>query len=328
MTPRIVKTDPNIVRKLQMSHRKSIENAQSMIDMKPTKILATTFLNMNKLKDDFKASSRILKDNIQLLRRINYIQRNHGKTGSYNKYKGQKSTYLENVNRQQEIIKRENLELGRRLLSVTSTMDTREKVRESNGNKNSKEKEKHPLDNSIIQAYMDVTSITDQHLMAQLLRPKIYLDLYIKNLHPLGRLVIQLYTEACPDLVLEFVRLCSHNSFELIKLIRIFPLLWIETELMVENEKLSKSNFEYQPNCLDLSQKHGVLSFSQHYLQGFPLGLLNFTISFKPLPACQRERIPFGIISNGLRILSLLPDYGTKNGKIKKQITVSKCGVL
>ncbi|XP_073839847.1 uncharacterized protein [Musca autumnalis] len=330
MSPRMVQTDPNIVRRLQISHKKSIENAKSLIDVTPTKMLATTYLNMNKLKDDFRAGKRILKDNIQLLRRINYIQRNQGKTECYNKYKGQKTTYLENLNKQRESIQKENFELGSRLLRITSTMDTRRELQEElkDPQTSKVDEENVTLKDTMLEAYMSVTSIKEKHLMEQLLRPKIFVDLYIKNLRPLGRLIIQLYTEACPDLVLEFVRLCTHNSCELIRIIRIFPLLWLEAELTVHNEMLSTGGYEHQSHCLDQSAKMGILSFAKCYLQGFPLGLLNFTISFKKLPICQDERIPFGVVTNGLRILSSLSVYGTKNGKTIKDILVVNCGVL
>ncbi|XP_061396584.1 uncharacterized protein LOC133332219 [Musca vetustissima] len=238
-SPRTVQTDPNILRKLHLAHTKSIANAQSLIDVKPTKMLATTFLNMNKLKDDFKASKRILKDNIQLLKRINYIQRNHGKTECYNKYQGQKRAYLENVNRQRERIQKENFELGCRLLKITSTMDTHERVKQSKDLIEREEKQPSPpLDEAMLSAYMEVALVKEREMMEQLLRPKIYLDLGVKNIRHLGRFVIQLYTEACPDLVLQFVRLCTHNMCDQIQFIRIFPLLWLELELAVENEIL------------------------------------------------------------------------------------------
>ncbi|XP_013117945.2 peptidyl-prolyl cis-trans isomerase E [Stomoxys calcitrans] len=316
--------NPKYMRAFQIAHKKSIANAQSKVDMKPTKLMTNTFLNVNKLKDDFMASKRILDSNIQLLRRINHIQRTHGKIDNYNKYKGQRSTYLERANKRIEEIQKENLALGCRLLKVKSSLDTRR----SEGLLQMK---RHPIrlnDNMVI-AYMSATHIPERSIMEALLRPHIYLDLYVKNLRPLGRLNLLLYAEACPDLVLEFVRICTYHASEKLQFMRIFPSLWIEGKLMVENSALHGKHYEYShTESLNHSQNIGVLSFSSNNLKGFPSGCLSFTISFKTLPISQNERIPFGVISNGLKILNSLPDYGSKNGKTKKEIIVVDCGVL
>lgn len=327
MSAKILENDPKIIKRLQISHRKAIKNAKSRIDLKPTKLLANTFLNVNKLKDDFLANRKILHDNIQLLRRINYIQRNHGKTINYNEHKGHKSAYVERMNKQLQRIQKENFEFGSRLQKIKSSLDTRRSVKSLKGPTKS-EDPKYQINEAIVEAYVSATSVAESHLMRELLRPKIYLDLYIKNLRPLGRLTIQLYTEACPELVLEFVRMCTYHSLDLIKFIRIFPQLWIEGELLVQSDELSHSGYEYRTDCLGHMNSSGILSFAQCYLQGFPPELLNFCITFKPLPIPGDERIAFGVVCKGSNILKCLSDYGTKNGKMKNEINVVKCGVL
>ncbi|XP_075151263.1 uncharacterized protein LOC142225392 [Haematobia irritans] len=322
----LVETDPKRLHALNSAHKKSIENAQSKIDMKPIKLMANTFLDMNKIRSDFMVSKKILDNNIKLLRRINYIQRTHGNTENYNKYKGQRATYLENANKRIKKIQNENLIFGRRLLQVKSSLDTHRSSKDVHSTR--REVYRPKLNDNMVEAYMSATHIVERPILEKLLRPQVYLDLFVENLKPLGRLTMQLYTEACPDLVLEFVRLCTYNSNEHLKFVRIFPLLWIEGELLVENSVLSRSNYEFRIGCLDQTQSRGVLSFSKSHLNGFPLGILSFTISFKTLPIARAERIAFGIVCKDLRALDSLPAYGTKNGKTTKSIIVAGCGLL
>ncbi|XP_065362232.1 uncharacterized protein LOC135955794 [Calliphora vicina] len=318
--------DPWERKKLTDIHKRNIKNARSLIDLKPPKLFACTYLRVPKLKDDFIATKRILKENIQLLTKLNYIQRNHGFTENINKCVSIKSSHLIRLTKRLHEIEKDNCKLGKRILKAKSSVDTRRGLEELRVQRKHNHT-KSSISQATLQEYRDVINLQEPSLIGKLLRPKVFIDLYVKNVRPLGRIVIQLYTEACPEFVLEFMRLCSYRNLDMLKVIRIFPLLWLEAELSVPDDVLSCPGFMYNMHCLDHGQGSGVLSFAKSYLNGFPPGLLNFSISFKALSVLNGERVPFGVICQGLKVLYCLQDYGTKNGKTKKDIVIANCGV-
>ncbi|XP_037811112.1 uncharacterized protein LOC119603215 [Lucilia sericata] len=317
--------DPWERKKLDEIHQKNLKNARSLVDFKPPKIFASTYLRVPKLKDDFVATRRILKDNIHLLTKLNCIQKTHGFTDNVNKIIPIKSNHFIRLSKRLKEIEEDNHKLGKRILKAKSSMDTRRGMEELRALR--RNNIKSTISQATMREYMEAVNCHEPYLMGKLLRPKVFIDLYVKNVRPLGRIVIQLYTEACPELVLEFVRLCSYRNTDLLKFIRIFPLLWIEGELCVPENVLNCPGFLYNMHCLDHGMGPGVLSFAKCYLNGFPPGLLNFSISFKALSVLNGERVPFGVVSQGLKVLDCLQDYGTKNGKTKKDIVVVNCGM-
>uniref|UniRef100_A0A1A9ZWK7 PPIase cyclophilin-type domain-containing protein n=1 Tax=Glossina pallidipes TaxID=7398 RepID=A0A1A9ZWK7_GLOPL len=309
--------DPRSVKKLLTDHKKSLKEAQSRVDLTPVPLMTTTFLKIDQLRLDYQASKRIMNDNIALLTKINKIQRNHGFTENFRSSKDIYPTNHVRSCQRLEQIEQENFMLGCRLLTVKSSINTRF---ENASSRLRKKKQKHAVPYYIMDRYRDIVDKTEIAMLRQLLRPKIFIDLYVKNIRPLGRLSIQLFTEACPEMILEFIRICSRGESNAWKVIRIFPILWLEGELTAENEILTKPGFEHDYNCIDHGRGRGILSFAQNYLDGFPPGLINFSISFKELATLNGQRIPFGIVVSGLKILDIIQDYGTKNGKTKKDI--------
>lgn len=315
-------------KKLFCKHKQFLKNARCRINLKPVRMMANTFLRVDRLKLDYLASKRILNDNITLLTKINNIQRNRGFTNNYNEAKGVWPTgYHRSCQRVREIEKA-NFKFGCRLLAMRSSLYSRLNSGVSREAEMRTLKENtFVIPANIMRKYSALISTQETSMWYKLLRPKIFIDLYVKNIRPLGRIIIQLYTEACPALVLQFVRLCHSQASAQWKFIRIFPILWIEGELVVPKDTLTEPGFEYNMNTLDHGHGSGILSFAKSYTLGFPEGLLNFSISFKELPVLNGERIPFGIVTNGLKVLDCLQDYGTKNGKTKKTIEVVNCGI-
>uniref|UniRef100_A0A1A9W4Q6 BPTI/Kunitz inhibitor domain-containing protein n=1 Tax=Glossina brevipalpis TaxID=37001 RepID=A0A1A9W4Q6_9MUSC len=311
--------DPQSTKKLLTDHKKSLKQAQSRVDLRPVPLMTTTFLRIDQLRLDYQASKRIMNDNIALLTKINKIQRNHGFTDNYRISKDIYPTnYVRSCQRLQRI-EHENFMLGCRLLTVKSSINTRFAGSQSQLRR---KKQKYAVPYYVMDRYRDIVDKTEIAMLDQLLRPKIFIDLYVKNIRPLGRLSIQLFTEACPEMILEFVRICSRGESNAWKIIRIFPILWLEGELTAENTILTTPGFEHEYNCIDHGQGPGILSFAQNYLEGFPPGLINFSISFKELTTLNGQRIPFGIVVSGLKLLDIIQDYGTKNGKTKKDIVI------
>ncbi|XP_053955459.1 uncharacterized protein LOC128861373 [Anastrepha ludens] len=293
-------------------HKTALNKISSAVDVGPPSIRNDAYLNLRGMRQDKFALKRIIKDNIKLLERINRIRRTHGLSDNYNTRKAVAQTKVHHLVRRVESIESQNQLFGCKLLKakpVLTSASLPDSLRSS-------------------RTVLEKWNIRENQLMEQLVHPKIYLDLEVKNIRPLGRIIIQLYTEACPEMVLEFARTVSENKCHLLNFIRIFPGLWIEGEIYVNNRTLSRPNFEHDMTLLRHDSGSGILSFAKCYLnEGFPYGLLNFTASFKPMPILNGERVAFGELVAGHRVLDCVQDYGTKNGKVQKEIVVVHSGL-
>ncbi|XP_023298417.2 probable inactive peptidyl-prolyl cis-trans isomerase-like 6 [Lucilia cuprina] len=181
------------------------------------------------------------------------------------------------------------------------------------------------------QRYDHLNITKNSKLLEKLLRPNIFLDLQTSKEKPLGRLVIQLFTEACPEVVLQFVRTClskQHNRFIITRLL--FPL-WLEAELLLFDDKnaLTSNNIEHDPMVINHGTSSGILSFPSRYLHGSKLRFITFTVSFTPIDVLNGKRIAFGIIRCGQNVLESLQSFEvTRSGKPCRNIAVSACGVV
>ncbi|XP_036216524.1 peptidyl-prolyl cis-trans isomerase A-like 4C [Bactrocera oleae] len=164
--------------------------------------------------------------------------------------------------------------------------------------------------------------------LQRLLRPVIYMDLELKALRPVGRVLIQLYTEASPQVVLEFMRLARNNSADSLFITRVFPSLWLEGELRLPPDSHTHRKHEFDTRSLNHTNHGGIVSYSRENISGIESDRLSFAISFRPLPAANSKRIAFGRIVGGLKYLYELQDYGTKSGKPTRKIFISKCGLF
>lgn len=180
----------------------------------------------------------------------------------------------------------------------------------------------------VLKRYQDITVSTDEGMLRRLLRPRVFFDLEVKGIRPLGRIVIQLFTEACPEVVLEFVRMCTTENGERMSFTRLFPPMWLEGELaLTDNKTLTAHNIEHDTSVLDHGSGAGVLSFPSRYVRGSKRRFLSFSISFKPLKVLNGKRIAFGRVRRGLWILDAVQDYGTNSGKPQRDIIVTSCGM-
>uniref|UniRef100_A0A1I8NXG0 PPIase cyclophilin-type domain-containing protein n=1 Tax=Stomoxys calcitrans TaxID=35570 RepID=A0A1I8NXG0_STOCA len=153
----------------------------------------------------------------------------------------------------------------------------------------------------------------------------------IKEVCPVGRLVIHLHTEAAPAVVLELMRLCGNHHNNSLSFVKIFPSLWLEAQLQLGDKTMLCRTLEYDKRALDHGNYAGVLSFSLDHLNLLEEDKetsLMFAISFRPLGLLNGRRVGFGHVIEGLDILNFIQAYGTKNGKPTKEFVVSKCGVF
>ncbi|XP_030373397.1 uncharacterized protein LOC115623266 [Scaptodrosophila lebanonensis] len=305
-------------------HQVMVRHAKSVIDQRPVRIREAAVMAIPQLAAGVAKKQDIFCKNLMLLCRINEIQRLHGKVESFNQrdYPSHRDchqlrTFLSDV-------KEKNRRIGCRLLGVKSMVDTHNPL--SPPVPPMKRDAPEPTVQKYRQ-YMPGEKSSTKHAQA-LLRPVIFFDLAVRNGRPLGRILIQLFTEVSPEVVLEFVRMATYNDVSAHRILRIFPDLWLEGELeqRIQTDMLPKNHYSRSP--LDPSQLSGILSYTWDYRKDFPHGLLNYSISFRPLTVVPLRRVVFGRVMDGDRVLQCLRDFGTKNGKTKNPIEVVRCGLI
>lgn len=235
--------------------------------------------------------------------------------------------------RAQQQIEMENRWLGRRILNARTKLNHSHHRNVVRGEDDDEEdllfNARHlPVPPRVMESYKDFINTSEQSLLMKLFRPIIYIELRAITMKYLGRITMELYTEACPELILQFVRICRNRELRNWIFPRIFNELWIEGELLVDRQILHTPGFPHTLDCIDHSVGPGVMSFSQDFLYGFPAGHLNFTISLKPLATLRDKRLPFGRVVKGLKVLESLQAFGSKNGRIRQNFEIIDSGVL
>ncbi|XP_023168826.1 uncharacterized protein LOC111598030 [Drosophila hydei] len=270
------------------------------------------------------------KKNIQMLVELSKTMRTHGAINPFRYDRVYTMSTLPLMRKTLERIDLENHDIGKRILDVTSEIDTGIKSQRKSKKIETKEPIKpFQMPSKGLEKYKDynISIPTTDKDCWNLLRPHIYVDIFLKGSRRLGRVVVQLYTESAPIVVLQMVRTCicdMHNKF-IIK--RIFPNLWMDVDLLEHDNTDLSQPLEYDGKIIDHGASAYVLSFSKEYLQGFS-GKICFSISFKPLSVANGSRVGFGQVVKGSKILECLQSYGTKNGKLSRSLIFSGCGLL
>ncbi|XP_022232798.1 uncharacterized protein LOC111081148 [Drosophila obscura] len=320
---------------MESIYLKLVEMRQAQFDRKHLKgiksVINTRQPNTNSLilertsvLEDLQKKQDIFRHNLQMLKRINRTQRLHGVVNCFNAtlQRGPSGRHRERV--RAERLSRANRDLGCRLAMVKSKVDCH----------NPWVPPPPPMERRASQQTLvkyapfipaPQAAEIDPHA---LLRPVLYYDLVEGDNQPLGRISIQLYTEVSPEVVLEFVRLATYNDVQGHRFLRIFADLWMEGELVLGSRDALRRHHSSKHSQLDHTRLTGFLSYAGDYHHHFPQGLLNYTISFKPLAVQSLHRIVFGRVFGGHRVLQLCQAFGTKNGKPKSPVTITQCGLL
>lgn len=271
----------------------------------------------------------LLLENMILLRRLNGIQRFHGVVDSFNRTHDAHKPELRFKRNMAKQIEYENRRLGCRLEQVKSKvdchnqqfvqapMDERQKIPQEVINK--------------YRNYMPGPAAIGKRSRTfnEMLRPMIYFDLCVgKNQQQhLGRITIQLYTEISPEVVLEFVRLATDNDVQAHKFTHIFCDLWMQGVVTPQSPD-ALNNHHNRTSNIDVREVRGVLSYAWNYRKQFPQGLLHYSISFRKLAVNPLQRVIFGRVMSGNRLLDVCREFGTRCGKCKKYVSVVKSGLL
>ncbi|XP_033237648.1 uncharacterized protein [Drosophila pseudoobscura] len=304
--------------------RKHLRSIKSVINTRLPNPHSSLILERSSLLENLQKKQIIFRDNLALLRRINRTQRLHGAVDCFNTTFQRYSLLKHNKLKQAERLSRDNRDLGCRLAMVKSKVDTH----------NPWVPPLPPIERKASQqTLVKYTPFLPAPQAGQidphtLLRPVLYYDLVVGNNQPLGRIAIQLYTEVSPEVVLELVRLATYNDVRGHRFLRIFAELWMEGELVLGSSDALRHHHSIRQSQLDHTRLTGFLSYPWEYHHHFPQGLLNYTISFKPLAVVTLRRVVFGRVFGGHRVLQLCQAYGTKNGKPKSRVTIAQCGLL
>ncbi|XP_011177818.2 uncharacterized protein LOC105209217 [Zeugodacus cucurbitae] len=306
-------------------HRCRVKNAKKYVDDSPPILHLTSIMNLKNNYLDMSAISDIMRTNTEILEFFGRLQILGRKDSWNNSFDAQwRYSRMAFMLRALEAIEKENQFIARRVLSAQKVVNTNLKPLSASYPEFRMPKE-------ILNKYKSEIILprrcSEQRL---LLRPIVYFDMEVVSLYPIGRFIVQLYTEAFPQAVLALVRTCQQEKLRKLRLIRAFPNLWAEFELKLDPkdmELITNSHIEYDKRSLKQNFRAGILSFSLKHIDTLRKGILSFALSFRPLSVEMKDRVPFGVLIRGKRGLYLLESNGTKHGKPMKRVIATAMGV-
>ncbi|XP_034476617.1 uncharacterized protein LOC117783349 [Drosophila innubila] len=317
--------------RMWQEHRHRLLEVVSDLDNKPPGFQAVRKTGCNSLTDNAIAYMNRTKENIQMLLGISLTQRTHGAINPFRYEQPYVMSAVPGIVSNLERLEMDNMELGKRINEITGEVDSglNSDTRPGKQSNQQSAPEVFSLPDEALAKYkpFNIKIPASDKERRQVFRPRIYFDIYLKDVRPLGRIVVQLYTEAAPVVVLQLVRACMCNMNNKFHIKRLFPDLWLEVEMPLENNSPLQRPLEYDAKVIDHGASSYVLSFSKDYLQGFR-DHLSFSLSFKPLNVANGSRVGFGRVIKNSKIFDCLQIYGTKNGTLSRGIIFTGCGVV
>ncbi|KAH8317525.1 hypothetical protein KR074_011615, partial [Drosophila pseudoananassae] len=332
-------------------YRQRLERSVSLVDNRSPLLPAKQMAGFDALPRDARTFLHRTNENVRMLLNLSRIKRSFRTIGMDPGPSATSRSALSQMQRRVEEVERENLQLGRRLLNIQQQRMDGDRPVPASGSRlfsnqhGSMDRSGKPLLslsqlNSIFDKYIgwDLDIPSDSYELNRLLRPRISLHFGMMDGRPLGQVVVQLYTEAAPLVVLQFVRTClSHRPHEF-SVRRIFPNLWLEGYLLMatkndpprpDDPPLLSDPMEFDSRVVSHDRHGFVLSCAKEYcVHGFPGAAVNFSISFKPLTGARGLRVGFGRVVRGDKVIECMQRHGTKNGKIIKPLVITHCDVL
>lgn len=318
------------LRDLQGFHlyRNLINRARATIQMPfSAKKEHRSVLDLRTLTRELGVKQGILRENLLMLRRLNAIQRMNGEVNSFNRTYDARKPQLRSKQIVAKRIKDENKHLGCRLEQAKSKVDCHNERFVRPPPAEQKLRMSIEVFNKFNRYLPEPSAIGRRRRTPnEILRPIIFFDLCVGKAQFLGRITIQLYTEVSPEVVLEFVRLATDNDVQAHKFLHIFPDLWMEG-VVVPQRRDALDNHHNGESLIDARKVKGVLSYSNDYCKQFPQGLLHYSISFKKLAVYPLQRVIFGHVISGMRLLDVCREFGTRCGSCKNNVRVVKSGL-
>uniref|UniRef100_A0A1A9WDY6 PPIase cyclophilin-type domain-containing protein n=1 Tax=Glossina brevipalpis TaxID=37001 RepID=A0A1A9WDY6_9MUSC len=306
-------------------HRERVCRAKAIVDNQPPIIHAGNFVRFTKLKEDVETYFGQYKRNVRLLVNLNGTLRTKGVVDSFRTVPPVVFTDLRAKIRKLNELELNNIAFGARIMCMKGDLNTR-----NPRDFKQKPKQRLPefiLPHELLCKYENLEIPKDDADLRKLFRPKIWFHMDVKGYRPLGIVVIQLYTEAAPQVVLELVRLCIKKDVDRFRFVRLFSGLWVDIDLTLDDKTLINKNIEYDMRAVDHGIHPGVFHFSVENETAHRKGVFSFSISFKRLRVLNGRRVGFGHVVRGSKTLNCVQDYSTKNGKPTKEVVITNCGI-
>ncbi|KMZ08367.1 uncharacterized protein LOC27206385 [Drosophila simulans] len=343
-------------RRVQLSRNKlylqRLSRATSLVHKQPPLMNVKTQSGFDVLHEDARIFLERTNANVRLLLNLSKIKRTKGTIDFAEGPPVVPQSALPQMLRRLDRVQRHNLWLGLRLMRIHERKREGDQRKREGEKRTSEQSQSSNLrcssvmtnrsalgENEVFNKYIGWDlEMPDEYLeLIRLLRPRIVLHFGLMDGRPLGQVVVQLFTEAAPLVVLQFVRTCLGQRSHEFAVRRIFPRLWVEGYLLSscknslgEASSLSyRDPMEFDTRVVSHARYGCVLSCAKEYcVHGFPGGAINFSISFKPLPVARGQRVGFGRVIRGDKVIEAMEAHGTKNGKISRPLLITHCELL
>ncbi|XP_016981173.1 uncharacterized protein LOC108046121 [Drosophila rhopaloa] len=322
-----------------------LKTASSLVDQQPPLLNAKALGGLDVLQQDARNFLDRTNENVRLLLNLAKIKR----TGGTIVLEGPpllSRSALPHMQRRLDQLQHQNMLFGRRLMRIHDRKRVTGQRERPSGQSQISGGGRCPsvmtnrstlAESEVFAKYnaWDLELPYDNYEQMRLLRPRIVLHFGLMDGRPLGQVVVQLYTEAAPLVVLQFVRSCLAQRSHEFAVRRIFPHLWLECYLLgscrnpASDTPSLSDPMEFDTRVLSHGRYGYVFSCAKEYcVHGFPGGAINFSISFKPLPVAKGQRVGFGRVIRGDKVIECMQAYGTKNGKISRPLLITHCDML
>ncbi|XP_015112736.1 peptidyl-prolyl cis-trans isomerase E-like [Diachasma alloeum] len=313
------------------------------VDNKPPKLKIESFYKPRVLEDEARRVMEIDKENMEIIKSINVINRTKGKIDNDN------STAKANhnvVNREADNMRiyKENLEMYNRIKETVAMYSFSALMEDWKKNKHMTEKNAKHSHSSTSKQKKSISRQRKSRAHPLKLphlknfqfhkRARCFFELKIPSTNEkLGKIVMELYDDVVPQTCENFVSLClGHNGLSY----RNTPLHRIIKGYMCQGgdvtkfngtggasiygEKFADENFEL------VHSGPGVLSMCTND-DARDSNDSKFNLSFRTLRTLDGKNVVFGRVVRGVANIYKIEALGTKTGKPRKTVIISNCGV-
>ncbi|KAK5649699.1 hypothetical protein RI129_000728 [Pyrocoelia pectoralis] len=293
------------------------------------------YVNSQRLVNDRYRMSEINRQNQQMIKKINVINRNGGWVDTFNPIAYADKTKWRAHELEMQEIDRNNLVTYHKIVNAKSEYDTRdlaeywkyvvEKLKNSS---------KYPCilfdKKSLDFIIRQEPSISCICARLEKERPRVFMDFRVKNGVYLGRIIIELYNDIVPVTVQNFLSICCKMdglTYKNCQVHRVAPGQYIETgDITKGNGKggisIYGETFPEENHKLRHS-KMGVLSMVS---VGKKLNNSQFSITLTAIKKFDGLRVAFGKVIKGNTTLCKMDGLGRKYGRPIAPILIYNCG--
>ncbi|CAG9824104.1 unnamed protein product [Phaedon cochleariae] len=321
------------------SHRYRVFNARPHVDCCPLPLNPYNLINICKLKNDLSRSELIDKQNKELLKKINMINRKGGKVDTYNPIAYRRSNKWQSHEIEMKKLVMENKDLYK--LFITSKSYYQSDIFNEQWQRTLKQMmhgcrfpvvimNKMSVDNELLSQ----PSISEGLEKGNIVRPLCYMEFQVKDGETIGRIEIELYHDYVPVTVQNFLEICKGTTkggltYRACPVHRIIKGQYLETGDITKGTGKGGASI-YGPtfreeNHMLRHSKAGVLSMKR-----LPPTVNNsqFCITFTRIEQLDHKNVVFGKVVKGNATLFKIQNYGRAIGRPYVDIIISDCGEI